>query len=810
MSDQNGAKGQGTILEFAPGFSSSQQGGPRTPRVGSPFLIANKSADEAEPGKAMPGQGLNVVDIRQPSDTITRMPDPESLSQSPFVESSDGINHRRIDPPRAASILPGRPVPVLQSHAEQTLAQARKLADASRSREEEAAKHSILARIKDGEPDVAKLGMDQVTDAGGSQAPSLSVVYPHATPVNQSSPPVSSSPDIRKAEAPKSPQRSATEPGGTDLRKTQTLRRTPAEARESAAKLRRNLGVWLASAGPDELGECTEAEQRKVSAVGYTVLVPTIFSLMAASYAVSTLTPNVFIITVIAIAWAAIILFVDRAIIATHSPFMVATNKAMVVTLRLAIAVLMGLTVSHPLTLLLFDQTIDDQIAKTRAADMAELRDSFAEQKKAIEGRMAVAQSVLDKQNADWDATFDPKFLRDAEQAVQAPVAAGLTAEEQAVIGQRTEEAAKPLREELAGVNTRVQETQQKKNSLQAEIDHWQREFEAEINGSRSGAAGLGPQAKNIEKIQLEPRRGEMERINQDLSDLGTRRTQIERAIASSGDTIRRDTENAAAARAQSARIAQEAQMKLQSEMKARQAQDYVKELDTRRLQLKEAIASAQADKDRLSAELAGVGDEEKRRLADMEANPRKDLLAKTLALHHLFEKPEEGGHFALIAYLVLAGLFLAIDTMPILVKFTSRVGTYDTIREMRFIPEQEDLTQKQQILERLHQQCAVARSAAGKHLKLARSLDLSASAADPDHLRQEIIKQVRAEIELGIAIAERKRDEAKFEANLRRLELTALDDQEDNAKISAQVQDNTLGKMRALGVAPHPPIVQA
>jgi hypothetical protein len=110
-----------------------------------------------------------------------------------------------------------------------------------------------------------------------------------------------------------------------------------------------NLGVWLAGAGPSDIRECGETERRKICAIGYTVLVPTIFALIAASYAVSTLTSNPFVITVISIAWSAIILIVDRAIIATYSPFMKIGSKTAVITLRIGVAVKLH-TNTHTLT----------------------------------------------------------------------------------------------------------------------------------------------------------------------------------------------------------------------------------------------------------------------------------------------------------------------------------------------------------------------------------------------------------------------------------------------------------------------------
>jgi len=471
-----------------------------------------------------------------------------------------------------------------------------------------------------------------------------------------------------------------------------------------AVAMRKSPALWLAGAGPEELDTCHEGERRKIGAIGYTVLVPTLFALMAASYAVSTLTSNPFVIVAVALVWAAIILFVDRAIIATHSPFMKAGSKSLVLTLRLGIAVLMGLTVSHPLTLLLFKDTIMARIEADRDQEIETLRASFAEEKQAVEARIAVVQTEIEKQHRLREESYEAKFIRASDAVATGPAAPGLSPEELTLLTQRQEEATKALRQEAADLAIRLQVTEARKETVQSELDGWQQQFEAEINGQRSGFAGVGPRARSIQVDQIDWRRADVQRLSGELNSLGARRTELESAIASAAEGVRREMEAAAADRTKAIRTEQERVAGLQRQAQSEQMTSFLQQQETVRTQIQAAVDSAQADKERLGVELDALAADERERVEALRTAPRKDLLSQTLALHHLFDDEAAGGRFALIAYLVLAGLFLAVDTMPILVKFTSQAGEYDFVRKNHVAEKAQELAFPELKQEVLHQ----------------------------------------------------------------------------------------------------------
>ena len=137
----------------------------------------------------------------------------------------------------------------------------------------------------------------------------------------------------------------------------------------SSHKLK-HVFFWLSGAGADTLEECPNWEQRKYVAFGATVLVPTVFAFIACAYALSTLTDKWNVIIPVSLAWSFIILTIDRALLATYRSFQSWTRKFSQFALRFVVAVLMGLTISHPLTLLLFKDTIHSVVEGERQTEI--------------------------------------------------------------------------------------------------------------------------------------------------------------------------------------------------------------------------------------------------------------------------------------------------------------------------------------------------------------------------------------------------------------------------------------------------------
>jgi hypothetical protein len=147
---------------------------------------------------------------------------------------------------------------------------------------------------------------------------------------------------------------------------------------------------WLSGAGTETLEQCPAWEQRKYVAFGATVLVPCAFAFIACAYALSTLTDNARVIYPVAAVWAFIILTIDRALLAGYRAYASGFRKLSQFSLRLVVAILMGITIAHPLVLLLFRDTVSSVIEKDRAAEIEVVRAGFQAEKEKVRSQVTI------------------------------------------------------------------------------------------------------------------------------------------------------------------------------------------------------------------------------------------------------------------------------------------------------------------------------------------------------------------------------------------------------------------------------------
>lgn len=436
---------------------------------------------------------------------------------------------------------------------------------------------------------------------------------------------------------------------------------------------------WLSGAGTETLEQCPAWEQRKYVAFGATVLVPCAFAFIASAYAISTLTDNPRVIYPIAAVWAFIILTIDRALLAGYRAYASGFRKLSQFSLRLIVAILMGITIAHPLVLLLFRDTISSVIAKDRAAEIEVVRTGFAAEKEKVRSQVTVLETALAEQRAKWNESFQARFILQENEDAQSAIP-GLTAEQQTELKAAIEEGTAPFRERLAVIEQQSAEYSPQYVKLQTELGFWQAEFERELNGQRSGMRGEGPRARSIRADQLEPRREEskrlgglLEHLTAEKSTLQTQSRQAEAAAIQLFET--KLAEIAATNKAEADRVAG-----LKQKVENDQAEQFVTQQNALRDTIKQQIDTRLAELTRVQGELAAVATEESNRLAALRAEPRRDILTQTLALHALFKAGSEGGQFAFYTYIVLTLLFMLVDTIPLIVKFFTRAGPYDSL----------------------------------------------------------------------------------------------------------------------------------
>lgn len=436
---------------------------------------------------------------------------------------------------------------------------------------------------------------------------------------------------------------------------------------------------WLSGAGTHTLEQCPAWEQRKYVAFGATVLVPCLFAFIACAYALSTLTDNARVIYPVAAVWAFIILTIDRALLAGYRPYMSLFRKIAQFSLRVVVAVLMGITIAHPLVLLLFRDTVSSVIEQDRAAEIEVVRGGFEKEKDRVRGEAARLEAIIAGQREKWNESFQARFILQETEEAEAAIP-GLTAEQQEELNEATQEATAPFRERLEVVTKQSDELSPRYAQLQTELGFWQNEFERELNGQRSGLVGEGPRARSIRADQLEPRREEAKRIGALLEHLSSERatlqTQIREAEAAAiGQFERKLAEIELANQAEAERVAS-----LKRKVEQDQAEQFVTQQNALRDTIKQQIDTRLEELGRTQDELAAVAAEEVERLASIRAEPRRDILTQTLALHDLFQAGNRGGTFAFYTYLVLTALFMLVDTIPLIVKFFTKPGPYDTL----------------------------------------------------------------------------------------------------------------------------------
>lgn len=436
---------------------------------------------------------------------------------------------------------------------------------------------------------------------------------------------------------------------------------------------------WLSAASTDNLEACPAWERRKYVAFGATVLVPSTFAIIACAYALSTLTDNWWIIAPVSLVWSFIILTVDRALLATYRAYQSFVRKAAQFGLRMVVAALMGITISHPLTLLLFKDTVSSVIEEHRQKEIEAARETAKQQKVAVETRIATLEGEIAKQREAWNATFTAKFLDENGKPVEKP----LTEDEKKAKAERdakVAEASAPLKTKLEALDAEMAKMSTDYQKIAAELNHWQTEFEREVNGQRSGIIGLGPRAKSIQEDQLTWRRAESTRLSGVLDTMTKTRVTLLAEIKAAEDGVNaaldaKAAEDAARLKAEKDRIEL-----LKKQVQQQQADQFVTQQNAIRETLKTQIDALLLQLKNLHAEVGQLVKDEESRIATIRAEPRRDILTQTKALHKLFENAAEGGTFALVAYLVLTMLFMLVDTIPLVVKFFSKPGPYDTL----------------------------------------------------------------------------------------------------------------------------------
>lgn len=444
--------------------------------------------------------------------------------------------------------------------------------------------------------------------------------------------------------------------------------------------------VFLAGADYHTLREkCTGSEQRKYEAFGATVLVPAIFGFVASAYAVSTLTDITWIIYGFALVWGFIILTIDRALLSSYRAYAGPATKIPQVIMRFSVAFLLGFTIAHPLTLLLFQDTITAEVERSRGEEVEEIRLLSAENKQKLEERITETAAALAAQQEKYQETISASFIKGkTEEGAAAQGGSVMDVSGKEAVEEQIAQSTKAQRERIQELDEQLATHSTRYAKVQEELTHWQQEYEAEIDGSRSGTSGIGPRAKSIQEVQLTPRRDEVKRLGSLLENLTEQRNELSTEVSYIEQDIRKQFAVATADEAAKIREDQQKVAQLERDLKKQQLSIFVSQQDTLLGQIQRQIDAHTEELTRLQAEATQLSADAQEEISKVQGQRRMDLLTQTLALHHLFERGDEGGHFALSVYVILAALFMLIDTIPIIVKLFSNPGEYDELLALK------------------------------------------------------------------------------------------------------------------------------
>ncbi|MFT7588174.1 MAG: hypothetical protein ACI959_000381 [Limisphaerales bacterium] len=166
-----------------------------------------------------------------------------------------------------------------------------------------------------------------------------------------------------------------------------------------------DLLLYCAGVSREILDKCPESEIRKYRLLGLAVLVPALMGVFSGGYAVYTTFQSVPAALAIGLLWGFVILTIDRVLILTYRNKGTAAQNLMNsgLWLRLGLAALIAITISKPIEMRLFKDTIDEQITKRTDLRVEEEKKPFTARIDSINGGLLAASAQLTKDQEGLD-----------------------------------------------------------------------------------------------------------------------------------------------------------------------------------------------------------------------------------------------------------------------------------------------------------------------------------------------------------------------------------------------------------------------
>ncbi|RIZ67873.1 MAG: DUF4407 domain-containing protein [Methylococcales bacterium] len=393
--------------------------------------------------------------------------------------------------------------------------------------------------------------------------------------------------------------------------------------------------IWLSGVSPRILAGCPESEQKKHAALGGVVLIPALLAIVTASFLLYTLNFSVYTIAPVALLWSCMVLLMDRALLATYRRGFTFLGKLGQFSLRFVIALLIAITVAHPVVLLLFSERIDaaynEGRIKTELNNLAlqcDLKNPQSELS-LLDAKMTLFRNELKNGNQ----LFDPAICNNPQ--LSSPVEVS---------------AIEKLKQEIESI--KIKQTQADQD-VTVFIANAEKEKQGIAGNGFTGVSGCkkGTQCKKW-LSQASDRKDDSIQLGKDMVALEGQISELNKKIA--GELI---------------------EVKQASKAQCEKERDELK-----------AVRMKQRDLDQKNIEsLSDQQNSMSRRCAEKEASIthlKPDVLTQTEILTQLMFPGEGVSWHNLLVFLIFMLLFLAIDMLAVVLKM-ARIGVYETKVDM-------------------------------------------------------------------------------------------------------------------------------
>ena len=434
--------------------------------------------------------------------------------------------------------------------------------------------------------------------------------------------------------------------------------------------------IRLAGQDPDLLAKhlpnSCATEAIRLRQLGLTLFVPAVVGLFSFSYVMSKVFDDPFIVLACAVVYATAVFMIDRYFILSIRKID-SRRSLLAVASRLILAIAIGFVVSEPLIIKLFEDSINQQLAKQVDRERSGIDSELPKVRRELESNLRDRQDALSKLFAERarirsdTSAFDEQIERLRIEG----------------IALRTEKLAK-VQEAVRAAEAAIKRIEADRASADQEIERLNGELAKERQGVRATKQeGKGPEYDRLleEQNLVKQQRA---RDSNDLTVQRQRLTELERQLVEAqSDAVNPNQDD----------------IDKLSEEKIARATNSVVNVDEVALKTMEGmIATVEKEVVELRKRIASVDEGVSATRGNITISDRDDLLASSKALWKLLTEADNALAWLIFAAFVV--LFMVIDTLPLITKLTYR-STADDVTQ-RLEASDIDNLQEMLLMERL------------------------------------------------------------------------------------------------------------